>query len=110
MKTTKSIKLSDYELSLLERFMTINKIKSFSEAIRECIYRTTDRSRLDVIADEIDNKLNRLLHNQYLIKKIQDQFFANFGFGNNEDVEEDEILKEAYRKYDKYKSLNNFLK
>lgn len=87
--------------------MKSNNIKNVSSAIRESlnrIYRITDN---DEFIFEINTKLNRLVHNQFITKKLLEQFFVNEGFKDNLDLKSDSCLSDFYEKNNSYK--NNFL-
>jgi len=86
---------------LLE-YMEERNIKTISSAIRDCVNRIVKTKEFQDSVYEINQKLNRVLYRQSQSKKLLDQFFANFGFGANEPVEDDKVLKELYARINKY--------
>lgn len=102
-----SVNLKDEDIKLLEQFMKDNNIKNKSLAIRECIKVATKKEDINDFLFEQNNKMNRIIHNVYLIKKLLEQFFVNTGFAKNIDLESDDCLNEFYEKNNSFK--NNFL-
>ena len=98
---TKSFKLGERDLFLLDTFMKNNKIKNQSEAIRKCIEIAANESNFDDSIFDINSKLNKLIHNQFLTRKLLEKFFVNF-CDKNYDVKKSECLKEVYERYNKY--------
>ncbi len=80
-------------------YMRENNIKFRSVAIKKCIEEMSNKISDRGILLEIDSKLNSLLYRISLIKKIQDQFFANMGFASNENPKDDEQLQKIYEEY-----------
>lgn len=80
----------------LHRYMSDNKIKMRSVAIKKCIEDATNKETEKGFMLELDKKLNRILYRQNLNRKVLDQLFANMGFGTNIDVEADLLLKKIY--------------
>lgn len=64
-----SLKLSEKDIKLLNKFMEENDIENKSEAIRQCIRKSTSQNDLNNFIFDINNKMNRLIHNQFLTKK-----------------------------------------
>lgn len=87
--------------------MEENHIKKRSDAIRECIRCCVDKRDLNASINDLTIKINRLVHNQFLIKKLLEQNFVNSVFGKNKDINADECLKDFYEEYRTYK--DNFL-
>lgn len=84
----------------LNSFMNDNNINLKSVAIKRCIELATNKDISDKsLLLELDRKLNRILYRQNLYQKMLEQFFANMGFGKNEDVSNDECLKQVYQEY-----------
>lgn len=102
-----SINLKEDDNKILEEYMKQNKIKSKSFAISECIKKACSNESIDDFVFEINSKLNRLVHNQFLTKKLVEQLFANYHFRENLEIENDEKLNDFYRKVNSYK--NKFL-
>ena len=92
------------DLSLLEKFMKENNIKNKTEALRECIRRSVNKQDFESLFFDLNVKINKLIHNQFLIKKILEQFFVNMKFSKNSDVNNSETLNEINNKFDKYKN------
>lgn len=80
----------------LHNYMSDNKIKKRSVAIKKCIEDATSKETDKSFMIELDKKLNRILYRQNLNKKVLDQLFANMGFGTNMNVEADLLLKKIY--------------
>lgn len=102
-----SFRLNDRDLYLLNKFMEENNFKNKSVAIRECIKRSVAINDTDTMLFDLNNKINRLIHNQYLTKKLLEQLFTNLKFSKNSDIKSNEVLKEFYESFDKYR--DNFL-
>lgn len=96
------VSLSKELTDKLIEYMDERNIKTKSGAIRDCVNRIVNTKEFQDSVYEINQKLNRILYRQSQSKKVQDQFFANFGFGANEPVEDDEALKEVYTRINKY--------
>ncbi len=90
------------DLVLLSKFMKENGIDNKTEALRECIKRGVARQDIDSLIFDLNNKMNRLIHNQYLTKKLLEQLFVNMKFAKNSDVELSESLEEFNNKFNKY--------
>ena len=103
----KSYRFNEKDLDMLNKFMKENNIKNSTEAIRECIKRSVNKNDNDIVLFDINLKINRLIHNQYLIKKLLEQLFTNMRFSKNFEIESNNNLKDFYSQFDKYK--NNFL-
>jgi len=88
--------------SKLELYMDEKNIKTKSGAIRDCVERVINRNEFQDSIYEINQKLNSILYRQSQNKKVLEQLFANFGFGSNESVVDDEMLKEVYQRINKY--------
>ena len=102
-----SFNLKEKDLDLLDRYIKENNIKNKSVAISECINKTCNKTDLTDLFFDIDSKLNRLVHNVFLIRKLQEQFFANTRFRLNFNTKEDKCLNEFLDSNDRYH--NNFL-
>lgn len=98
-----SFKLSEKDVLLLEEFMNDNNIKNKSAAIRQCIKIAIENKNLEDFLFEQDKKMNRLLHNVFMTKKLVEQFFVNTGFAENINLSSDFCLKEFYKINDSYK-------
>lgn len=103
-KDMESYRLTRSDLSLLDKFMKENDINNKTEAIRECIKRSVARQDTDSLIFDLNNKMNRLIHNQYLTKKLLEQLFANMKFTKNSDINLSESLDEFNDKFNKYGS------
>jgi len=90
------------DLVLLSKFMKENGIDNKTEALRECIKRGVARQDIDSLIFDLNNKMNRLIHNQYLTKKLLEQLFVNMKFAKNSDVDLSESLEEFNNKFNKY--------
>ena len=102
-----SVRLTEKEIKLLNKYMEENNIENRSEAIRQCIRRSASQIELNNFMFDLNNKMNRLIHNQFMTRKLLEQFFANMKFNSNADVNSSESLEEFNDKFDKY--VNNFL-
>ena len=102
-----SFRLNETDINLLNKFMSENNITNKTEAIRQCIRKSVGQQDLNNFMFDINNKMNKLVHNQFLTKKLLEQFFANMGFKKNIDVESSDILEEFNDRFNKYG--NNFL-
>lgn len=102
-----SFRLNNRDLYLLNKFMEDNDFKNKSVAVRECIKRSVASHDTDTMLFDLNNKINRLIHNQYLIKKLLEQLFTNLKFSKNSDIKSNEVLEEFYESFDKYR--DNFL-
>lgn len=100
-------KLSAKDSENLEKFMKENKCKNKSSAIRECINIASCKQELNTSIYDIITKLNKIIHNENILKKLLEQFFANNGFVENYDIKKDQCLKDFYENNNTYK--NNFL-
>ena len=79
-----------------------NNIDNRSEAIRQCIRKSVNQMDLNNFMFDINNKMNRLIHNQFLTRKLLEQFFVNMKFNSNTDVESSESLEEFNDRFNKY--------
>ena len=102
-----SVRLTEKDTKLLNKYMEENNIDNRSEAIRQCIRKSVNQMDLNNFMFDINNKMNRLIHNQFLTKKLLEQFFVNMRFSINTDPNSCETLEEFNDRFDKYK--NNFL-
>lgn len=102
-----SFRLTEKDMNLLNKFMEENHITNKTEAIRECIRKSVSNQDLNNFIFDMNNKMNRLVRNQFLTKKLLEQFFVNMGFKKNIDVESSESLNDFNEQNDKYK--NKFL-
>ncbi len=102
-----SVRLSPKELEILNNFMKKNNIKNKSQAIRVCIRNTIENHEMNNSINDINIKLNRLIHNQFMTKKLLEQLYVNMGFKNNFETDDSKILQEFYEKNNNYR--NNFL-
>ena len=102
-----SYRFTNRDLSLLDKFMKENNISNKTEALRECIKRSVSRQDFDSLFFDLNNKMNRLIHSQYLTRKLLEQFFVNMKFTKNSDVNLSDNLMEFNDKFNKYE--NNFL-
>lgn len=105
--TVVTTKLYSKDIDKLEKFMKENKIKNKSSAIRECINIASSKVEFNDLIFDTTNKLNRIIHNENILKKLLEQFFANTGFVENYDVKKDNCLKDFYENNNTFK--NNFL-
>ncbi len=97
-----SYRFTKTDLSLLDKFMKENGISNKTEALRECIKRSVVRQDIDSLIFDLNNKMNRIIHNQYLTKKLLEQFFVNMKFTKNSAVDLSECLEEFNSKFNKY--------
>lgn len=102
-----AFRLNTKDKTLLIKYMEKHNIKNKSEAIRECIRISATKQEIDNYLFDIDNKINRLIFNQTLIKKLLEQLFVNMGFKKNIDVNESETLEDFKEKNNKFR--NSFL-
>ena len=100
-----SFRLNDRDLYLLNKFMQENNFKNKSVAVRECIKRSVTIHDANTILFDLNNKINRLIHNQYLTKKLLEQLFTNLKFSKNSDIKSNEVLEEFYENFDKCKDI-----
>ena len=91
-----SYRFTKTDLSLLDKFMKENGISNKTEALRECIKRSVVRQDIDSLIFDLNNKMNRIIHNQYLTKKLLEQFYANMEFPVDQDVKTEAGLKRFY--------------
>ena len=97
-----TVRLTNNEEYILDKYMSKNNIKTKSEAIRKCI-RCFDEQTYEIdMLHELNYKLNRIMSEETLIRNILEQLFANYGFMVNEDIKKDECLKEFYERNNKY--------
>ena len=97
-----SYRFTKNDLSLLDKFMKENSINNKTEALRECIKRGVARQDIDSLIFDLNNKINRLIHNQYLTRKLLEQLFVNMKFTKNSDTNLSESLEEFNNKFNKY--------
>ncbi len=97
-----SYRFTKSDLSLLDKFMKENSINNKTEALRECIKRSVVRQDIDSLIFDLNNKMNRLIHNQYLTRKLLEQLFVNMKFTKNSDVNLSESLEEFNNQFNKY--------
>lgn len=83
--------------------MKENKIKNKTSAIRECIRKSVQEQNLQDFIFDINNKINRLNRNQFLVKKLLEQIYVNLNFKQNLDVNSNVGLNEFNEKFDSYK-------
>ena len=97
-----SVRLTEKDTKLLNKYMEENNIDNRSEAIRQCIRKSVNEMDLNNFMFDINNKMNRLIHNQFLTRKLLEQFFVNMKFNSNTDVESSESLEEFNDRFNKY--------
>lgn len=97
-----SFRLKENDMELLQKFMKENNIKNKSEAIRECLKRSVQQQELNDFMFDINMKINRLVHNQFLTRKLLEQLFVNMGFKKNLDSVSSSVLKEFNDRYNSY--------
>ena len=97
-----SVRLTEKDTKLLNKYMEENNIENRSEAIRQCIRKSVNQMDLNNFMFDINNKMNRLIHNQFLTRKLLEQFFVNMKFNSNTDVESSESLEEFNDRFNKY--------
>lgn len=97
-----SVRLTEKDTKLLNKYMEENNIDNRSEAIRQCIRKSVNQMDLNNFMFDINNKMNRLIHNQFLTRKLLEQFFVNMKFNSNTDVESSESLDEFNDRFNKY--------
>lgn len=97
-----TFRLNAEDKELLNKYMINNKIKSKSEAIRKCIRENAQDQHINDLFFDLNNKINRVLHNQYLTKKLLEQLYVNMGFKNNLDTKNNEGLKDFNEKFNSY--------
>ena len=102
-----SVRLNEDETRLLEKFMKDKKIKNKSQAIRECIKIAVAHQDINSFIFDINNKINRLVYNVTMTRKLLEQLFVNFGLKKNLDVKHNECLNEFKEINNKYR--DNFL-
>lgn len=97
-----SVRLTEKDTKLLNKYIEENNIDNRSEAIRQCIRKSVNQMDLNNFMFDINNKMNRLIHNQFLTRKLLEQFFVNMKFNSNTDVESSESLEEFNDRFNKY--------
>lgn len=97
-----TLKINEEDVKLLKKIMKGNSYKNKSVAIRECIRRCAGESDYIDVVFEVNSKLNRLIHNVYLVKNLLEQMFVNFQFDENLDLKNDECFNEFMKKNNKY--------
>ena len=97
-----SVRLTEKDTKLLNKYMEENNIDNRSEAIRQCIRKSVNQMDLNNFMFDINNKINRLIHNQFLTRKLLEQFFVNMKFNSNTDVESSVSLEEFNDRFNKY--------
>lgn len=97
-----SFRVTKNDLKLLDKFMKENNILNKSEAVRECIKRSVAAQDIHTLLFDLNNKINRLVHNQYLTKKLLEQLFTNLKFSKNSDIKSNEVLEEFYDNFNNY--------
>ena len=97
-----SFRLNEKDLKLLNKFMEENHLTNKTEAVRECIRKSVGQQDLNNFIFDINNKMNRLIHNQFLTRKLLEQFFVNMGFKKNIDLESSTSLEEFNNQYNSY--------
>ena len=102
-----SFRLTEKDMNLLNKFMEENNITNKTEAIRECIRKSVANQDINNFIFDMNIKMNRLVRNQFLTRKLLEQFFVNMGFKKNMEVEASESLNEFNDQFNNYK--NKFL-
>lgn len=82
--------------------MRENNIDNKTEALRECIKKSVAKQDIDSLLFDLNNKMNRLIHNQYLTKKLLEQLFVNMKFAKNSDINLSESLEDFNDNFNKY--------
>lgn len=95
-------RFTNSDLKLLDKFMKENNISNKTEALRECVKRSVAKQDTDTLLFDLNNKINRLIHNQYLTKKLLEQLFTNLKFSKNSDIKSNEVLEEFYDNFNNY--------
>jgi len=102
-----SFRLTEKDMNLLKKFMEENNITNKTEAIRECIRKSVANQDINNFIFDMNIKMNRLVRNQFITKKLLEQFFVNMGFKKNMEIESNESLNEFNDQFNNYK--NKFL-
>ena len=101
MKTL-SVRLDEDEFEVLDKIVQKNKYKNRSQAVRKCIKVYEEKSYFEELFYEINSKLNKLNHNQFLMKNLQEQFFVNMQFDENLNKKEDKCFCEYMARNNPY--------
>lgn len=83
----------------LKKYMEYENINKRSVAIKDCIEKMVNCESDKNYIEDIDRKLNIILHRLSLNKVLAEQTFANFSFDKNVDLAEDKLLKKIYNDY-----------
>ncbi len=102
-----SVRFSDEEYMSLQNFMNENNINNKSKAFRKALEIANKEQDNNSFLKNVDDKLNRIIYNETIIKKLLEQFFANTGFSINSNPKNDKTLQDFYEK--NYSRKNNFL-
>lgn len=102
-----SVRFSDEEYMSLQNFMNENNINNKSKAFRKALEIANKEQDNNSFLKNVDDKLNRIIYNEIIIKKLLEQFFANTGFSINLNPKNDKTLQDFYEK--NYSRKNNFL-
>ena len=99
---TLSVRLDEDEFEVLDEIVQKNKYKNRSQAVRKCIKVYKEKSYFEELFYEINSKLNKLNHNQFLMKNLQEQFFVNMQFDENLNKKEDKCFCEYMARNNPY--------
>ena len=97
------IDIKDKHLKNIEKFQSLNKIKTRTKAINLIMEQYFETGLTILELNELNKKIERLLRAVNFVKDLSEQSFANNGFRANKNVKEDEKLQEFYRNLQKNK-------
>ena len=88
--------------------MKLNKIKTKNKAINDILNIFFENEKFFENFKDLDYKIDRILGIVSLSKNLNEQIYANLGFRENLNPNEDEFLNEFYNniKKNKYKIFN----
>ena len=107
----KSIDIEDYLEDKINSYMKLNKIKTKNKAINDILNIFFENEKFFENFKDLDYKIDRILGIVSLSKNLNEQIYANLGFRENLNPNEDEFLNEFYNniKKNKYKIFNWFM-
>ena len=102
-----SISIDDDLYDKLTKYMKVKKIKNRSKAIGECIDLVTSGFDMQLLIIDTHELVKEIRNRVITQRKLTEQFFANHGFQENDDVSSDESLTNFYK--EKRGSIYKFL-
>lgn len=103
-----SITIDEDTYNILENYMKKNRLNNTSRTVVNLIRDAIDEEKYLSYLTPIDQKLNKTLYRLKLYKDLLEQMYVNFGFIRNDDVRNNELLKEFYYKNNKFWDLKNY--